>query len=91
MRCLKSITKDKLIKLLITILLIQLPFLDMIRTTSFRHFEIFGISLIELVNIVLIGVALIATILKLWKCDKKKNILYLFLFHNSKLLRTKRF
>ena len=76
----KGITKDKLIKLFITILLIQLPFLDMIRTTSFRHFEILGISLIELVNIVLIGVALIATILKLWKCDKKRNILYLFLY-----------
>lgn len=76
----KSITKDKLIKLFITILLIQLPFLDMIRTTSFRHFEILGISLIELVNIVLIGVALIATILKLWNCDKKRNVLYLFLY-----------
>lgn len=74
-----NITKDKIIKLFISILLIQLPFLDMLRTTSFRHFEVLGISFIELVNIFLIGFALLVTIIKLWE-NKKKNILFLILY-----------
>ena len=68
--------RDKIIKILITILFIQLPFLDMIRSTSFRHFEVFGISLIELLNILLIGITLVLTVFKLFK-DKKKEIVKL--------------
>lgn len=61
--------KDKIIKWTITILLIILPFLDMLRTTNVRHFEILGISIIELGNILLIGIAFILT---LFKCRKKE-------------------
>lgn len=66
--------KDKIIKTSITILLILLPFLDMLRTTNIRHFEVFGISIIEVFNIILIGVAFILT---LTKCSKKQ-LLFVF-------------
>ena len=68
--------RDKIIKILITILLIQLPFLDMLRTTAFKDIEIFGITLIELVNIILIGIALILTLTKV----KLKEILKLGIY-----------
>lgn len=61
--------KDKIIKWCITTLLILLPFLDMLRTTNIRHFEILGISIIEIFNILLIGTAFILT---LFKCNKKE-------------------
>ncbi len=57
--------KDKIIKWCITTLLILLPFLDMLRTTDIRHFEILGISIIEIFNILLIGMAFILTLFKL--------------------------
>ena len=47
--------KNKYIKLFVTILLICLPFLDMLRTTDIRHFEILGISIVEIFNILLKG------------------------------------
>lgn len=71
--------RDKILKTLIAIQLLLFPFLDIIRTTNFRHFEIIGISVIELVNIVLIGVCLILTISKIFK-TRKKHILALFLY-----------
>lgn len=61
--------KNKYIKLFVTILLICLPFLDMLRTTDIRHFEILGISIVEIFNILLIGTAFILT---LFKCNKKE-------------------
>ena len=61
--------KNKYIKLFVTILLICLPFLDMLRTTDIRHFEILGISIVEIFNILLIGMAFILT---LFKCNKKE-------------------
>lgn len=67
----EKMTKDNIIKVLITILLIQLPFLDMLRTTAFKDIEIFGIALIELGNIILIGISLIITFTKI----KLKDIL----------------
>lgn len=66
--------KNKIIKILISILLINLPFLDMLRTTSFKDVEFCGIALIEFVNIVLIGVALLLTLTKI----SKKKVLWLF-------------
>ena len=56
--------KDKTIKYLITIFILLLPFLDMLRTTSFKDIEVFGIAVIELINIVLIGVSLVLTLAK---------------------------
>ena len=71
--------KDKLIKILITILLIELPFLDMLRTTAFKDIELFGITLIELVNILLIGFALIFTLTKVKLKEIIKLGIYLLL------------
>ncbi len=73
----KEINFDKYIKLLITIQLIIFPFLDMLRTTNFRHIEFLGISLIELVNMVLIGSALLLTLVKLFKNKKFSSIIKL--------------
>lgn len=67
--------KDSIIKLLITILLLQLPFLDMLRTTTFKDIELFGIALIELINIILIGISLVLTLTKVsWKKILKLGI-----------------
>ena len=63
--------KDKIIKWSIFILIIILPFLDMLRTTGFKDIEVFSIALIELVNIVLILTAFITTFFKI---DKRKFI-----------------
>ena len=71
--------KDKLIKILITILLIELPFLDMLRTTAFKDIELFGITLIELVNILLIGFALTLTLTKVKLKEIIKLGIYLLL------------
>lgn len=71
---LENITKNKVLKILITILFIQLPFLDMLRTTSFKDIEIFGIALIELLNIILIGASLIITFTKIKLKDIFKYI-----------------
>lgn len=74
---LEKITRDKVLKVLITILLIQLPFLDMLRTTTFKDIEVFGIALIELVNITWIGISLIITFTKLKFKDILKYIVFL--------------
>ena len=66
--------RDKVIKIVITVLLLLLPFLDMLRTTNIRNFEILGISIIEIWNILLIGVAFLLT---LFKC-KWKELLFVF-------------
>ena len=68
--------RDKLIKILITIFIVCIPILDMLRTTSFKDIEIFGVALIELINISLIGLALILTLTKI----SIKKILALFLY-----------
>ena len=67
-------TRDKIIKFSIMVLLILLPFLDMLRTTGIRHIEILGISIIEIWNILLIGVAFLLT---LFKCNWKQ-LLFVF-------------
>lgn len=68
--------KNKLLKILVVILLLNLPILDILRATSFKDVEVFGFALIELVNIILIGISFIIT---LTKCNKK-NILFLGLY-----------
>ena len=57
--------KDKLIKWSIFILIFILPFLDMLRTTSFKDIEVVEIALIELINIILILVAFVTTFFKI--------------------------
>lgn len=66
--------KDKIIKTLIIIFFMLLPFLDMLRTTGFKDIEVLNVALIELINIVLIGSALLLTLTKV----SKKKILLLF-------------
>ena len=74
----KNIDINKIIKILITIQLIIFPFLDMIRTTSLRHVELFGITLIELVNILLIGFSFLLTIIKIFR-TRKNDIIGIFI------------
>ena len=63
--------KNKIIKILVGLQFILFPFLDMLRTTNFRKVEFMGISLIELVNIIIIGLALLLTLIKMLKKKKK--------------------
>lgn len=70
---------DNILKCLIGTLFVLLPFLDMLRTTFVKDIELFNIAIIELVNIVLIGLALLITIIKLFKKDKK-SIIFLIIF-----------
>lgn len=71
---------DNILKISISILFILLPFLDMFRTTSIKDIEIFNVSLIEFINIFLIGISLLITIFKLLKNkDKKISIIVFFL------------
>lgn len=74
----KKLNINKILKTLITIQLIILPIIDMIRSTELRHIEIFGITIIELINFLLIGFSLLLTIIKIYS-KKKKNILILFI------------
>ena len=71
--------KNKIIKTLVGLQFILFPFLDMLRTTNFRKVEFLGISLIELINIVIIGSALLLTLIKMFK-NKKRYILMLGLY-----------
>lgn len=77
MKLTKDFNLNKILRVLITIQLIILPFLDMIRTTTLRHIEVFGVTIIELVNILLIGFSLILTIIKIFN-NRKKDIFILF-------------
>lgn len=82
--------KNKILKILITIQLLILPFLDMLRTTSFKDIEVFNFAIIELINILLIGISFIITFFKI---DKRKFIkiftylllvgVYLILHYNN--------
>ena len=69
----KNINNDKIIKILITTLFIFLPIIDMLRTTPIKDIEILGISIIELLNLLLIGISFLLTIPKI----KKKHLKYL--------------
>ena len=68
--------KDKIIKYSVFVLIIILPFLDMLRTTSFKSIEFFSIALIELINIVLILTAFITTFFKI----NKKKFIKIFIY-----------
>lgn len=68
--------KDKIIKLLITTLFVFLPIIDMLRKTQVKNIEFLNISIIELLNLLLIGITFILTIRKI----KKKHIKYLALY-----------
>lgn len=70
---------DRILKYLIGTLFVLLPFLDMLRTTFVKDWELFNIAIIELVNIVLIGLGLLITVIKLFKNDKK-SIIFLVVF-----------
>lgn len=63
--------KNKILKTLMLILFIYLPFLDILRGTKVKDIEILGIALIELVNFLILGASIILTFLKI---DKRKFI-----------------
>lgn len=68
----------KIIKYSIFILFIMLPIIDCLRRTAIKDIELFGFSIIELFNIVIIGYTLILTIINLK--NKKKEIIPLFIY-----------
>lgn len=72
----KNINTDKIIKILITTMFVFLPIIDMLRATQIKDIELFGIALIELVNLLLIGTSFILTIPKV----KKKHLKYLSIY-----------
>lgn len=72
-----KINKNKIIKILITILLMWLPFLDILRTTTFKDIEVFGLALIELGNILIIGICLLLTFTKIELKNIMKYIAFL--------------
>ena len=53
-----------------------LPIVDMLRVTSIKDVELFGVSIIELINIFLVGVSFIFTIPKI----KKKHLVCLAVY-----------
>ena len=75
----KNIKINTLLKYFISILFISLPFLDMLRTTFYKDIELFNIAIIELGNIVLIGLSLLLTFIKIFK-KKKIDIVLLIAF-----------
>lgn len=68
--------KNKVIKYLITALFIFLPIIDMLRATPIKDVEILNISIIELVNLLIIGITFILTIPK----AKKKHLKFLSIY-----------
>lgn len=72
----KKINVDKIIKILITLMFIFLPIVDMLRATFIEDVELFGMSIIELVHILLIGISFVFTIPKI----KKKHLKYLSIY-----------
>ena len=82
----KDITKkifgieiNKILKTLMLILFIYLPFLDILRGTPVKDIEILGIALIELVNFLVLGLSLVLTFLKIDKRKFIKLIVYIVL------------
>lgn len=71
-----KINLDKIIKMLITLMFVFLPIVDMLRVTSIKDVELFGVSIIELINIFLVGVSFIFTIPKI----KKKHLVCLAVY-----------
>lgn len=69
-------TKDKLIKFNIFTLFFLLPIIDSLRRTGIKNIEVFGISIIEFIYFILIGVSFIATITKI----KKKKLFPLIIY-----------
>ena len=69
--------KNKLLKLFITILFISLPISDILRNSSFINLEFLGISILELLNVILLGGSFIITLTKI---HKKKMIFLIIKF-----------
>ena len=72
----KTLNNDEIIKILITSLFIFLPIIDMLRATPVKDIELFGIAIIELLNLLLISISFILTIPKI----KKKHLKYLSIY-----------
>lgn len=69
--------KNKLLKILIIILFVSLPISDMLRNTSFKDIELLGISIPELLNLLVIGISFIITLTKINR--KKTYFLLIYL------------
>ncbi len=68
--------KNKLLKLFITILFISLPISDILRNSSFINLEFLGISILELLNVILLGGSFIITLTKI----HKKKMIFLVIY-----------
>ena len=85
----------KIIKTMITILFIMLPIIDMLGKTQIKNTQLFGFSVIELLNIIIIGISIILTIhiSKNRKKDIWQLIIYTSIFiiyillHNINILK----
>lgn len=75
----EKINANKIIMVLITLMFMFLPIVDMLRVTKLKDVEFLGISIIELLNLLFIGVSFILTIPKIKKTHLKYLILY-FMF-----------
>lgn len=72
--------KEKIIKILITILFVLLPISDMLRATPIKDIELFNFSILELINVLLIGISFLLTLTKIDKKHLKYIIVYSALF-----------
>lgn len=68
----KLLTRNNIIKILITALFLLFPVIDILRSTPIKDIEIFNIAIIEFINFILIVASFILTIPKI---NKKKKIL----------------
>ena len=67
----------KITKYSIFMLFIMLPIIDCLRRTTIKNFELFGFSIIELFNMVIIGYTLILTIINI---KNKKEVYPLLIY-----------
>ena len=70
--------KDKIIKYSMLIMFILLPIIDCIRRTTIKDVEILGISIIEIINIIIICYTLLLTIFSIK--DRKKELLPIIIY-----------
>lgn len=73
-------TKNDIIKTLITIVFILLPIIDILRATTVKDIELFGFAIIELINIILIGLAFLLSLTKFTKKEFKYLLISAIIF-----------
>ena len=85
--------KNKIIKVVITILLLVLPLIDCLRITPLKDIQVFNISLVEFLVLFLVFLSFLITFFKIEKKKFKFIIIYTIiffiylLFHSLNILR----